>query len=242
MKSNLIYDKDLILDFYDKSGIELFLIHVFYREKYNNEISGNKNILVHRELCSSKNLNKMMYMLNYGYFSLNSELIDNSNCLAVYSSYNSIDIQKASIETADTIMKQVKDVALGRAQIDSIDRADKLFLSQVNRNISYDYVHLDIDLNDRTDPYKSKYLKTLLSDISSTENVPMDDMIVIETRGGYHILIDVKLNKKIINNIYKNIPKYDKFTVVVMNKGSYIPLPGTMQAGFQVRLIDHKNL
>lgn len=67
---------------------------------------------------------------------------------------------------------------------------------------------------------------------------------IIETKSGYHAIlycgtIKVNLKEEVtrVNNFVQSISEGEKKGEVVINKNGMVPLPGTLQAGFKVRII-----
>ncbi len=64
---------------------------------------------------------------------------------------------------------------------------------------------------------------------------------VIQTRGGYHVLIEkntINYNyTKRIHSLNKEAKKINEKYEIIINKNGMIPLPGTIQAGFKVKFI-----
>jgi len=64
---------------------------------------------------------------------------------------------------------------------------------------------------------------------------------IIETKGGYHILVEkdtIKYNyTKIIQSLNIEAKKINEKYEVIINENGMIPLPGTLQAGFKVRFV-----
>jgi hypothetical protein len=122
----------------------------------------------------------------------------------------------------DTMMTKMK-----RGDIEYLNCIQKSRGSKHFIDIDFDIdKHRDIDiLNDFTD-------------ILFKENVVY---YIIETHGGFHVLIKLNtLSNKF--NLYKHIKHFDKIIKskgkgeVIINKNAMIPLPGTYQAGFKVKL------
>lgn len=76
-------------------------------------------------------------------------------------------------------------------------------------------------------------------DLSLLETVlPQDSYDILETRGGYHVLVDAKsINGKQYKNWYQNIHKLYE---VDQSGDQMIPVPGTYQGGFVPKFIKLK--
>lgn len=103
---------------------------------------------------------------------------------------------------------------------------------------------VDIDLESDQLILKDKYEKIIfdiLEEMIINEPVlTKDDFIVLSTRTGFHVLFSVKLS-----SLFKKRPEYivsdffDKFKAkeIKLNENGIVPLPGTMQGGYLVKVI-----
>ena len=85
------------------------------------------------------------------------------------------------------------------------------------------YCDIDIDIKDEI------LLNEILHIVSKLNN-----KICIETKNGYHIVIPNE--KKIVAELYEKYKNIEE--VEIHNKQVQIPIPGTLQGGFKVRLIE----
>jgi hypothetical protein len=97
---------------------------------------------------------------------------------------------------------------------------------------------LDVDIDDKS------LLEPFLQAIA-----PVQPALTIESRGGYHLLLDTRdaQVKQLQTKLYTQIIKDDQFCVgegkkrkqlVELKKNPRVPIPGTYQGGFPVKLID----
>lgn len=65
------------------------------------------------------------------------------------------------------------------------------------------------------------------------ENINKDAVTLIETRGGYHCLIEVaRIDSNYKKIFYQNLKQYSD-----VEGDCFIPIPGTIQGGFEVKVV-----
>jgi len=116
-----------------------------------------------------------------------------------------------------------------------------LLLSCYQRSVgTKKFIDIDFDIpKDRID-----LVRNLIEEINKRNHIKNGTDVnyyIVETHGGYHLLIEgktIKSNLKdsieYVNKIAKE--KLDDFEII-LNKNSMIPIPGTYQAGFPVRFV-----
>ena len=119
---------------------------------------------------------------------------------------------------------------------------NNLLLSCYQRSSgSKKFIDIDFDIpKDRID-----LVRKLVEEINKRNHIKDFDSVnykVIETNGGYHLLIEgktIKSNIKkaidFVNEIAKK--ELDKYEII-LNKNAMVPIPGTYQAGFPVKFVD----
>ena len=140
--------------------------------------------------------------------------------LALYITVNPRDMRKATMNTAMQLVRSVRDENI-------IMNPHQEALSEIQKTKSRTcYVDFDIDIKEEDTLTKIKNLTDGMFD----ETVP-----ILETRGGYHVLIDptkVKPGEK--NSWYKTLNLGFGADQV---GDQMIPLPGTYQGGFTPKFV-----
>lgn len=101
-------------------------------------------------------------------------------------------------------------------------------------------VDLEIDQLIVKDKYERIIFNIIEEIIVKNSSLTKEDFIVISTRTGFHILFSVKLSplfKKSPEHIVSDF--FDKFEAkeIKLNENGIVPLPGTMQGGYLVKVI-----
>lgn len=113
-----------------------------------------------------------------------------------------------------------------------LNRSDNFNLHQeamscIQRSKSYTkYVHFDLDVEHNTVDFNSILAKI---------GVPYAAYHILQTRGGYHLLIDPRLVPKQAGNWHKAIR--DSFEGIDQHGDQMMPVPGTIQGGFTPKFI-----
>ena len=150
-------------------------------------------------------------------------------CMVLY-----LDLEpKSVIKALNQYVKEYQDVLTGLV-VNSLDDFEliKKFVSWSKMRSALSksrsrklYCDVDIDVKDEG------VLREVLSIVTS-HGVSYDELIVIESRGGYHVVIPN--DKKLVGVLYQ---KYNLTpNVEIHNKQVQVTIPGTLQGGFLVRM------
>lgn len=112
----------------------------------------------------------------------------------------------------------------------------KLFNAYQRQTSRKCFVDIDVDIKNE------KILKILLDSLTKYKS----EYAVIETRGGYHIM--VKSSTLSGNFLYKSVDEakdeasriYGREIEIMFNKNAMVPVPGTMHGDFYVKLVEDK--
>lgn len=225
---------------------ESAIIYVAARKKYDKSLP--KNIgLMNRTLITKDDEDLSDHITNQmdkEYYDDNGKIIS-KNALAVYMCINPRDIKEAAANLAKYIITALLKNTTNLHLIPSEFRT--IVQQTVSRKL---YTVLDVD--------SKKIYPQVIVELNKYNILPY---CVLETRGGYHVI----LNQKDLNNIrdivcdcakqprcehvmtfgeymhkvmlhWKNIEEPDK-AAVECAKDPYSPIPGTYQGGFPVKLI-----
>ncbi len=195
-----------------------FYIQIQSRNKYSNDINIGTNHVLFRKLVNLENLATTITNATPNNIPLDT-------CV-VYITPEPINLQAASKDLICDIIKC--------ENINNYDVCSKyLSFCQKNRLIKDNILDVDLDNKDLFEE-----VKNLLIELN------IDVIACIETHGGYHFLTNVLSFGKGINTIlYHGIKdinsRYEK-NQIDMIKNNLCPIPGTIQGGFKVKMIDLK--
>jgi len=118
-----------------------------------------------------------------------------------------------------------------------IQKSHSVFMNSIQKTKGTQYwIDIDFDSKEPTDKW---ILDRLLYELRSK----FVEYKIIETHGGYHVLMKkstVKFNyNEIVLLCDERLKKNDPTKEVIVNSNAMVPLPGTMQGDFPVRLVDN---
>jgi len=155
--------------------------------------------------------------------------------MVCYANINPSDGVKAYLEFNSYINEiLIKDLeSNGKFQHNNFKKLDTIIMNFYQKSRSRkNFIDVDCDTKDK-DIVRALVSQFLLNKLK---------FHIIETKSGYHILIErnsIKYNYMIdINNANQQQISIHKEGEIVLNKNEMIPIPGTLQAGFKVRFID----
>lgn len=247
---NLIKDKAQFENFTQnilpplKHG-EVYFVSLSARNKYltekeRKEFALGRTEMFSRTLCYGDwnyAMNKMFATLDYK--TTKSGLPYPEKALVVYVNINPSNMISASINFAKNVMnisgEMVNAYQNGKTpNLKQLDKADRLLMNYIQKSTGTRH-YLDIDLDAVGSDVVSEFKNEL--DSNGVEHY------VVQTQGGYHVLINrLSLNKSKYK-LHLLVDKYDIIAKeaggeVVFNSNSMIPFPGTLQAGKLVKVID----
>ncbi|WP_372370544.1 hypothetical protein [Candidatus Uabimicrobium sp. HlEnr_7] len=220
---------------------EVIVLFLKARKKYASELSSDK-LLQRRVIKNYKLFMPKLKQFNcqIGSYQDNDEKNIPQNACVIYCTVNPCSTLTATKNLISLYSEYLFNLVKKPDQWSNILRiysttANKI---QSSRARKY-YIDIDFDVVDKT--LGKKYVQRFLDVISEVHHH------IIETRGGYHILllrssltpeIGRKMHQK--THILDSEGKKelgDKFEVII-NPETTIPVPGTKQGGFAVRIID----
>ena len=213
---NLIYDVEQIKRFAKLINCEKSIHNMYLacRSKYGATKQHHRGVQFLNNVDIDQFVDAVrFYEIPYGSYKYNNQIIP-SSVLVIYCSTNSRSEHKAHTE----MMQLGLNHAFSRQKFNIYSHAISL-LSSKHEKIEL----LTIDVDD-----KSQY-EEVAQFLNSEKIVPL---AVVETRGGYHILI------KAGGNLKKLFMQFGhKHTI----SDTACPIPGTIQGGFPVRFVDTKH-
>jgi hypothetical protein len=233
---------------------EVYTIVLATRKKYvtpeMGELKLHDNVLKHMVIRDSNNFGKFFQKLLQFDVPIGSYYDDNGNsipeeALVLYMIVNPRSTMKAMKGLMDTFNTYFLEIGLTpdkeyREELyEKVKKIERTLLSEVqSANGRKLFVDVDIDCGTSN---KSEGLVLKIKEYFKDYNY-----ILVETRGGYHLLIDNSFEKELGKTFYPTIQKLNHELQVefgekaecIINKQSMIPLPGTSQGGFMVKILE----
>ena len=216
MHYKIIHNEEILVNFIDwlpdLGENEKFYCTLLSRKKYAEEwnMKSDKGQLKRFLTNKERMYNKIEQLeTKLGTYKLFGEEVE-ENSLALYINPNPRDLHKASYNGILELTKLLRD------QKRSYNPHAEM-LSCIQRSVG-NKVYLDFDIDYK--PFDPSSLKPFIN---------MDCVTILETRGGYHILVEIKK----IENEYKS-KFYDGIKSLNVDQvgDQLIPIPGCTQGGF----------
>lgn len=223
MKYQLIYSEELLKEFLsllpEETEDEVYYISLFARKKYCPELIWSNDKTQLRRLTSKKRdiIKKIKQLeVDYGLYDLNGKIVPQES-LVIYINPN----PRSQIKATRILMKKLTDIICDNAKGFNVHQ-EALSALQKSKSKGY-FIDFDIDVKD-----KSTF------DINIVYNyVNRESVTIVETRGGYHCLLKVaKINGEYKKSFYQNLSKFSD-----VEGDCFIPIPGTIQGGFEVKIL-----
>lgn len=233
-----INDEQQLLNFIDwlpeLEKEECYYVALIARKKYDtNKVIKTNQTCIKRFISSKDHLFQSIRSLEvkYGTYKVNDKLLDES-ILSLYILPNPRSFRKASIQMAYNVLNTL-------STNEEFKNPKSIIMSELskhpNRKI---FLDVDIDLYpDQTLHIEELYI--LLNDIINEESI----VNIVQTRGGYHLLIKPDLiSHEFQKTYYKSISniKDERIKDVSIKGDRFLPIPGTIQGGFVPKMILHK--
>lgn len=220
-KYKLIYDVNLVQEFLDllpdENEDEIYYLSLFARKKYCPElIWSNDKTQLKRVPSKKKDVIKKIKQLEveHGLYDLNGRIVPQES-LVIYIHPNPRSQKKA----ARHLMRKLTDIICDDSKGFNVYQES---LSALQKSKSKGYF-IDFDIDTNKDVFTSNIIYKYINEEAVT---------LIETRGGYHVLIEVnKIDNKYKSTFYQNLSKYSD-----VSGDCFIPIPGTIQGGFAVKI------
>jgi len=216
MNYKIIHDEERLINFIDwlpeLTENEKYYCTLFSRKKYSKEwkMKSDKGQLK-RFLSNKERMLNIIQQLEtkLGTYQLFGDVVE-ENSLALYINPNPRDLLKATYGGIIELTKLLRD------QKRSYNPHAEI-LSCIQRSVG-NKVYLDFDIDYK--PFDPSSLEPFIN---------MDCVTILETRGGYHILVEVK---KIENEYKSKFYNGIKSLNVDQTGDQLIPIPGCIQGGF----------
>jgi hypothetical protein len=167
------------------------------------------------------------YEIVYGLYKDNAGVNLPEHVMALYGTFNPRSTKKATIATIKHLIDVISSAPKDE---DNICKLDSVIKTEIHRSCKQT-IFLDIDI-DTKDPEIYTKLMGLL------QREKICPHVVIETHGGYHVMIcllNLTKNQKMF--LYNKLMREIDSKLVEFNNGNQCPIPGTIQGGFKVRML-----
>lgn len=254
---NFTYDDKQIVSFFDfvsRGKSRFVIINVITRRKYDPDLPKSQIYFAnsYKRVRDGEHFAEEIHRFEVKkglYYEFKKETGEKyhfkENAIGIYMVPNPSDSMKSVNDICKEHNKLTLDVCRATIEqrsslencVNSLQRycnsLDVEFRSKQMANVHYDYLHLDIDV-------KTNDMLKQVRDFLTENNA--ERYVIIETKNGYHLLVDTTENKKIIENAHKwNVIRDKDIEVSICPKGSPIPVPGCYVGGFKIRLVEEKD-
>jgi hypothetical protein len=255
---NLISDEKELTRYFEEimpplESQETYFFSLSARNKYLTEEEREELCLGRTEMFERRTLRTYDYQkfirlihkfeCNPAAYTTKNNSIIPSKCIICYVNINPSNMLKAYTEFNYVMQEYILELSLnalnGRSLDDISDRLsriDRLLLDKIQKARGR-RVWIDIDFDvPKNSPLLSEYIKELKENQIKFE--------VIDTHSGYHILLK---RETIKYNYLKTLEVFDRIASEVggeikQNKNEMVPLPGTFQGGYPVRIVTEEYL
>jgi hypothetical protein len=229
---------------------ELYLISLSARSKYLIDDERKKYQFSHdemfgREFLYNLNIDTVEYILTKMYHTLQYRKTKTGefyppHATIVYFNLNPTSAINAYLSFQEKMNQEVKLYINSLNKNNQINmhyerfkRGMDIYKSELQKNITRNFIDIDFDTKDFS--YVERFIQYLKSKSCF--------YFVIETKSGFHVSIRKdsigKGNKFYmeIGKLHTELKRKDPTKEIVLNKNGMIPLPGTLQGGFEVKII-----
>jgi hypothetical protein len=263
MTYNLIHDEEEIKYFFDNiipnlSNNEIYFLSLSARNKYltgkEREYYGlGRTEMFERTIVRERNWSKFLRKIKRfqtveGSYLTKKNLPIPEKSMVVYFNINPTNVLKAYNEFSHTMSEYFMELGLNASKGGDLENVSKrmkkmdvLLMNcfQRNRGTKH-YIDIDFDIPKDETWVLSKFLDNL-----KENNVTY---YVIDTKSGYHVMLlrdSVKYNfPEVVKNLQDEANEYrlgkmisEQHWEIVVNKNEMVPLPGTYQAGYPVKIL-----
>ena len=248
----LIHDLDQIRKFermfYAPSTDSTFVIYLAARKKYDPLVRKSSGLAC---FCRKKlhyanprsparlEYDVQSYMVPMGTYRINlrgegdEEEEIRTESMAVYASLNPRDTAKAAAELFNTMSTQLTQLtvqASGSGDMQTFARKSARHMNHLCKYGTRNFIGIDLDTKDQ------ETYSQVIADLKARVTIHA----VIETRGGYHIILAKseldkasEVDKRFIYTVLK-----EREGVDMVSNDLFSPIPGTYQGGHRVRFVD----
>jgi len=217
-------DVNTFFDMHIKNSFGGFLILPLARRKYYLSLSDSQiNISTKIVYKESDLLNELQrYEVAIGLYKDKNGAIPNE-AFGMYLSANPMDELEGFFSFQKDMLERIRQHINGNET--NLNRIMSIFKSHLHKTVLQRYLKLDIDTKE------PKNIE-ILTDFFKQNGI--NPYLIIETRGGYHILLDNVCGSH-HSILYKFAKEHPLF--ITIEKNGMIVIPGTYQGGFLTRIV-----
>jgi hypothetical protein len=252
---NFIYDKNELEKFYTQilkplKDNETYLALSCARHKYVDDKQfkmKNTEVLDRKLIRHSDDFNKFeRSILKLGipenYYTNPDDIPYPFDSYVLYITINPRDMLKTNYQIINNFNKMMYDSFKSETEVQKSKRLDIVVMSEIQASIGSKY-YLDIDIDIKNKQVASEQVNKFRIFFNND-----DCLIPIETRGGFHLLLESsKIPNELKNSFHQKICFYGKCIKetgrgdIEFKSDSMVPIPGTIQGGFEVKIRDIKD-
>lgn len=170
--------------------------------------------------------------VSYGGYTTKSDKTIPEKALVVYAQLNPVSGKQALREFYQKTNDALFDMATNPEAVKNLAKLDTLLMNCYQRSRGSNNL-LDVDFDTKETKYVDRFL-----DVLRSHNV---DFWVVDTRSGYHVLMaknTVKFNYPAeVQKLDTELKEKTGDGEVVVNKNQMVPLPGTLQGRYKVKML-----
>lgn len=247
---DLIYSEEEIKKFYSNvlpplSNSEVYFVSLSARNKYLTQeervlLNLGRTEMFERRIVRNNDYNKFIrtikkFEVKDGSYTTKNNSIIPDKCIICYININPSNTLKALNEFNKTINEYYLEISICASEgrdptniLSRINKCDTLLMNCFQRNRGKKH-YIDVDFD----------TKNALALIAFTDELTSKEVEhhIIETKSGFHVLLK---SDTITYNFTKKLNELNNESVdgeIVVNKNGMVPLPGTLQGGYKVKLI-----
>jgi len=235
---SLVYNEDLIRHFFEYNDLlatnEAQLLLLDARKKYCSELTSTDRVVDRKVLRYYYNLDTIVQKVKAISYVENRFFIHGTDkpmpkeAFVLYVTLNPLDTIKAWFRLINDMNNQLLQAMKDENAFRRFSRIDVEWISALHKSVSRKlYWVIDIDEKDFT---LLHYV--LNSDIKFRR--------VIETKNGFHVIVHVNDENGKLLFRDKIIDKLDGREFIELKKNPMVPVPGTLQGGFEVKILEEK--
>lgn len=222
---------------------EVVLLSLAARKKYAPQLSIKKEFLQRTIVSKRDSFIRKLKQFNcqYGGYNKESDVDIPEEACVIYCTINPRSTIVAAKNLISTLAEHLFKLTTDDEHRKKFQNLHQTTLSEIQKTRARKhYVDIDFDVVDKQ--AGRKYVTAFLQIIANAK------YHIIETRGGYHILIEKKTITSDIGRVmYKQLEVInregqqhlgEKFEAII-NRHDMLPIPGTKQGGFGVRILDY---
>ena len=260
----LIWSEDELRKYYDLilpdlNPFEVFFVSLSARNKYLTEEERityklGRTEMFERRIIREKSWDRFLRTIKKyevvkgAYTSVDGSAVLPDKCLLIYININPSNMIKALNEFNKTVSEYYMEVVVSKNDNKSIDKRfnklDRNLMTAIQKSRGIKkWIDIDIDMS-------KSYLENFGKSDWKKINKNLQEIVrhnqtgelkyhIIETKSGYHILIDkntLSFNPNFIcERLRSNFS--NELEECIINKNAMIPLAGTLQGGFEVKIL-----